>query len=243
MDEFFIGYDWPPPPGLRRAVRRAALGLGTGALGVSALLAAGHLPVGGGSFEFGRVRPAAGVIVERPYPMLRPDEADAGWPLLVATGKHGAGALTAGLDGRRVALQATRIARGGQVMLEMAGEPTTAGHEVSSVEAYGDRDGVETLRGEIVDSKCFLGVMVPGDGVTHRDCASLCLRGGIPPALRVVGDDGSVSLVLIAGPQPAVGERAAAWAGERVEVTGQVTRQGGWRIVTADPAGWRKLAP
>jgi hypothetical protein len=36
-----------------------------------------------------------------------------------------------------------------------------------------DRGPVE-LTGEIVDSKCFLGVMVPGSGKTHKECASLC---------------------------------------------------------------------
>jgi hypothetical protein len=28
-----------------------------------------------------------------------------------------------------------------------------------------------TLTGEIVDSKCYLGVMNPGQGKVHRDCA------------------------------------------------------------------------
>lgn len=38
-----------------------------------------------------------------------------------------------------------------------------------------------TLDGELVDSKCYLGTMKPGDGKTHKSCAILCLRGGIPP--------------------------------------------------------------
>ena len=38
-----------------------------------------------------------------------------------------------------------------------------------------------TLIGEIVDSKRYLGVMNPGNGKVHRDCAVRCLSGGIPP--------------------------------------------------------------
>ena len=41
------------------------------------------------------------------------------------------------------------------------------------------------LRGEIVDSKCYLGVMNPGEGTVHRDCAARCLSGGLPPMLVV----------------------------------------------------------
>ena len=54
-----------------------------------------------------------------------------------------------------------------------------------------------TLRGEIVDSKCFLGVMVPGAGRTHKECASLCVRGGIPPALFVRDRHGRSALLLL----------------------------------------------
>jgi hypothetical protein len=57
-------------------------------------------------------------------------------------------------------------------------------------ESFADRP-IE-VRGEIVDSKCFLGVMVPGSGKTHKDCASLCLRGGIPPALYVRDQSGQI---------------------------------------------------
>ena len=48
-----------------------------------------------------------------------------------------------------------------------------------------------TLAGEIVDSKCFLGVMNPGAGKVHRACAAMCLTGGMPPMLVItdaVGD-------------------------------------------------------
>jgi hypothetical protein len=47
------------------------------------------------------------------------------------------------------------------------------------------RRGDATLRGEIVDSKCHLGVMKPGEGPLHRDCAVRCLLGGAPPMLVI----------------------------------------------------------
>jgi hypothetical protein len=56
---------------------------------------------------------------------------------------------------------------------------------------------IVTLRGEIVDSKCFLGVMNPGERVVHRDCAIRCLSGGVPPMLAFADDRGRVELAVL----------------------------------------------
>ena len=45
--------------------------------------------------------------------------------------------------------------------------------------------GKQTFVGEIVDSKCFLGVMNPGRLTPHRACAIRCISGGVPPVLLV----------------------------------------------------------
>ncbi len=37
------------------------------------------------------------------------------------------------------------------------------------------------LTGEIIDPKCYFGVMNPGEGKPHKACATLCLAGGIMP--------------------------------------------------------------
>jgi hypothetical protein len=63
--------------------------------------------------------------------------------------------------------------------------------------------GELTLAGEIVDTKCFLGVMNPGEGKVHRECAALCLHGGIPPALFTRELDGSPKIVLLIDPSGA----------------------------------------
>jgi len=98
------------------------------------------------------------------------------------------------------------------------------------------------VKGEVVDSKCFLGVMVPGSGKTHKDCASLCLRGGIPPALFAHDRAGQSALMLLAGPSgEAIGARARHIAGEAVEMTGMLQRQGGWLVLRTDPNTWRAV--
>ena len=255
MNDFFIGYNWPQPPGLLRGVKCAAIGLGLGVIGLSGSLAVGHTPLDGGLFEFGTLQTVTGTIVETPYPMLQHDDDARPWSLLVARGKHGANDAVRGLDGLRVEVQATRIARGDHTMFEIAEDPVVRGvssmRDSSSATSPGTDSspaarpsvsGRVRLRGEIVDSKCFLGVMVPGTGTTHRDCASLCLRGGIPPALFVHEADGTSSLLLLVGPDPRLRERAVALAGEPVELTGTIEQRGGWRAVVSNPDDWRRVA-
>jgi hypothetical protein len=54
------------------------------------------------------------------------------------------------------------------------------------------------VTGEIVDSKCFLGVMNPGERTVHRDCAIRCLSGGVPPMLAY-RDAAGTHLALLLG--------------------------------------------
>jgi hypothetical protein len=98
------------------------------------------------------------------------------------------------------------------------------------------------LLGEIVDSKCFLGVMVPGSGKTHRECASLCLRGGMPPAFHVQDRDGRSSLLLLTGPLgESIGSAALRVAGEPISIRGSIERRGNWFVMRTDPASWHSV--
>lgn len=251
-DDFFIGYAPPMPPRLARFVTRVVIGLACGALAWAVTIAAGHVALEGGTFEFGRPRQFAGTIVERPYPALQPDGVEPGtpWLLLVAPGKHGADAFVSGLDGRHVTLSGTRIVRGTHVMIEVepasvvVGEGSGSNPTSSTVRAEPLGDRPVTVRGEVVDPKCFLGVMVPGSGKTHKDCASLCLRGGIPPALYVRDQAGRSSVMLLTGTSgEPMGAHALRVAGEAMEMTGTLERQGGWLVLRTDPASWRPVAP
>jgi len=42
-----------------------------------------------------------------------------------------------------------------------------------------------------------LGVMNPGDGIVHRACANLCIRGGIPPIFVFQDSGGQVHYTLL----------------------------------------------
>ena len=102
--------------------------------------------------------------------------------------------------------------------------------------------GVQTLRGEIVDSKCYLGVMKPGRGKPHRACATLCIRGGIPPVLRVVTGTGEARHLLLTDQDGgAINDRILDLVAEPVEVTGRVLRTGDLLMLRAELAAFRRL--
>ncbi|MEO5823118.1 MAG: hypothetical protein ABIT71_21655 [Vicinamibacteraceae bacterium] len=248
-EAFYIGYDPPMPPPLARRLRRAVIGVvALGAVG-AALVALRHRDIAGGTFAFGHVEPVSGVVVEHPYPALRIAGRTAS-TLLVATGKHGAGPLVHGLTDRAVIVQGQRISRDGNEMLEIAEvsenrSPEPAPGPASEGAPRRASGGAPaTLRGEIVDSKCFLGVMTPGQGKTHRACASLCLRGGIPPALFVDDGAGRSRLILLVSPagdalDPSV---VADRAFEPTEMAGLLAQADGWWVLRTDPATWRRIA-
>jgi hypothetical protein len=194
------------------------------------LLAASQSPFDNAHFEFGNVREFEGVVRMLPHPSLEVKTPTGGvdhW-LMVAFGKHGAREQVAGLEGERVRLRGTLVYRGDGPGPGLSTMVEIEDGSISSVGASGTdlpriSLGRHTLRGEIVDSKCWLGVMNPGRGKAHRACASLCIRGGIPPLLAVQKDGEVVRQLLLLGPDgEEVNERILYAVGEPVEISGEV---------------------
>ncbi len=242
-DPFFVG--WLPMP--RRYARFllpvACLLVVAAAVG-GAVLAWGQRSPGPGTWDDDTVT-LTGVVTAEPYARLRVP-GDAGGPprtlLLVNEGKFGAKDRVRPFDGRPVRVRGTLLARGEWRMLELAdGDDALSAADLPEVDAAALRTppatplGPVELRGEIVDSKCFLGAMKPGGGRTHKGCAVLCLRGGVPPAF-VSRDEGDV-LYLLTGPDG--GPLAPTYfdlAGDRVRLAGRAERWGDLRVLRVDRA-------
>jgi hypothetical protein len=242
-DDLYVGYLPAAPPRVARFVRRVVPALVVAAAAIAAVVAALQGPFDPGTFEFGTTRTAAGTLLERPYPLLL-DAGAARGALLVREGKHGAAPDARGLDGRQVRLQATRIESPLGSMLELVPDtleplesPTTGAEAPVAAELLGRVE----LVGEIVDSKCFLGVMKPGRGKPHRSCAARCLSGGVPPQLLVVSAEGASRLLLLAdaagGPLPP--ESFLDLAGEPVRATGTVERRAGVLVLLLEEGSLR----
>lgn len=189
---------------------------------LAAVLALAQLPFADAVFEFGVVKQWEGTVALHPQPMLL---TPSGRLLLTVPGKHGAASAVEPWDGKPVSIRGSRIARGGVEMIEIAS--VSAGRAPAI--AVAAEDGPEvTLTGEVVDSKCWLGVMNPAEGAVHRDCAYRCIHGGVPPAFAVRGGDSPAKVLLLTGISR---DEALAWVARRAEAKGRlVKRNGGWEL-------------
>lgn len=236
-DEFYVGYAPQAPEGLARAVVRICVVMGALIVVVAWALAIGQTPYAPSRFEYGTTRSYTGMLESWPVPMLLQGDSHF---LLVAPGKH-ALHVDAALDGRTVELQGTLIERGEDRMLQTkaasihargAAVPTPARTSLGKVQ----------LRGEIVDAKCYLGVMNPAESKVHRECAARCISGGVPAAFVAHDADGTAKLLLLTGTDGhALGRSLLDWVAEPVEISGQLVKVGSALTLRTDPAQIRRL--
>ena len=250
-DDFYIGWEAKATPGIGKAVRKVVIGLLLLALLVSIGLAVTQRMIGTSVFEWGTLKLFSGVLQTSPYPHLlvpRPGNAEGqsrfSTYYLVAPWKFGLNReALAGFDNKAVSLKGTLIYRGNQTMIEVILDSIQATNVVTTgALPQPIALGRQTLIGEIVDSKCFLGVMNPGQLTPHRACAIRCISGGVPPVLLVRQKEGpAIYLLLVSTEGKPVNKQVLNLVAEPVEITGEVERQGELLILRADPATYRKL--
>jgi nitrite reductase/ring-hydroxylating ferredoxin subunit/DMSO/TMAO reductase YedYZ heme-binding membrane subunit len=241
---FYVGYLPQAPAPVARFVRRVVVLIAVVALGLAVVLVVAQAPFAAARFEYGTHRMFHGTVREHPYPFLQTEAEDGGAPRivpLVAPGKHGAAALTAGFDGRAVSLEGTLIEREGRTMVEVVPgsvrERAGGAPPVLMLEELGET----TLSGEIVDSKCFLGVMNPGRLKVHRACAVRCISGGAPPLLYVRDLAGREAYVFLVGADGRpVNRDVLPLVAQPVEVSGMLRALGDRLFLYADPRAIRR---
>jgi hypothetical protein len=251
IDEFYIGWEAKAAPGIGKTVHKVVIAVLALALLVSVVLAVSQRMIGVSVFEWGNHKTFSGILQATPYPHLlvpRPGNADGRLSFstyyLVAPWKFGLKPeAIAAFDGKSVSLNGTLIYRGNQTMIEVVPDSIQA----TNADAVGALPrtmplGKQTLVGEIVDSKCFLGVMNPGQLTPHRACAIRCISGGVPPVLLVRQKDGpAIYFLLVSSDGKAVNKQVLNMVAEPVEVTGEVEHQGELLILRADPATYRRV--
>jgi len=258
-DEFYIGWEDKAPPGVGSRVRRTAGLLLALAVMLGVLLSLAQRTIGVSVFEWGKVKSFSGIFKGQPYPhLLVPRPGASGGQgafssyYLVKPFKFGLDPeMATRLDGKAVSLKGTLIYRGGQTMIEVADNSIRASDSLAPLRGEGRGEGLpvssislgpQTLVGEIVDSKCYLGVMNPGALTPHRACAIRCISGGIPPVLLVRQKNGPVLyFLLVSGDGKPVNKQVLNLVAEPVEITGEAERQGELLILRADPSTYRRM--
>lgn len=237
-DEFYVGYLQERLPRTRRLVRAAVLALSLTGVGFGVAMVASQRSPGDAVWHE-REASISGVVVLRPYPMVRSRGAGQPAVLVVATGKHGARDRLARHEGAVVTLRGTRLARDGRFLFELADggdaiTPLPGTTRVVPPEVLGR----VTVRGEVIDPKCYMGAMKPGSGKTHRACAVRCIAGGIPPMLVAREAGSTPEYYLLADEHGgAVNERVLPWVGDVVDARGTLVRDDGVLVLRLDPGG------
>lgn len=263
-NEFYIGYLPEMPADTRTFLRSRVMLAVVGALLIAGLVVATQSSFYPSTFEFGQVKEFVGTIDTESYPTLKVRKPGAAKDAatryyLVAFGKQGAFEAAAKWAGQTVRLRGTLIYHENQTMIEIAPgddsivalDPSAPPPDITSEQlrtlaengSNVEELGTMTLTGEIVDSKCYLGVMNPGRGKLHRACAVRCISGGIPPVLMVRDEqDGSAAyLMLVSETGAAVNKEVLPFVAVPVRITGNVSRRDNLLIMKADPATYERL--
>jgi len=246
-DSFYVGYMPKGPKPVMKRVRSFVVGaMGTGAA-VAILFSLTMNPFPAAVFEFGEVREVQGYLKEHPHPHLlveRPGEQGtwSAW-YLVNQGKFGAAEAVAPFANNWVSLKGSLIYRDDQTMVELA----PGGVKLLKQQPAAPINPViagktQTVRGEIVDSKCFFGVMNPGDLKVHKACAIRCIQGGIPPFLVQRLDDGNVMYYLLTGKDgKSINQEVIPYVAEPLEIKGIVFKKGDMAILEINPKNIKRV--
>jgi len=93
--------------------------------------------------------------------------------------------------------------------------------------------GRQKVTGEIVDPKCFFGVMNPAVKAIHRSCAIRCISGGIP-ALLAIRENGAFTdyYFLLNDEGEPVGNEVLPYVGVPISLEGDVGSIDKWKTMT-----------
>lgn len=246
-DDFFIGWSPETPKADRRAFMAGGLVLTLGAAGGAALLASNQNPPGSGSWNQGDVRTFTGIATAEPYAMLRTTDVD-GTPKtipLACLGKCGVAARIGSYAGRSVSIKGSLILRGPYAMIAVIdGTDWITASDAPSDLAFPGIEGLGavSLKGMIVDTKCWFGAMRPSTGKVHKSCAALCIRGGLPPAFLAKDRRGREALMIMTNSGGAHGDDLLPLVADPVEIRAELQRWGDVYLLDGPVDGIRRIA-
>lgn len=251
-EEFYIGWQDKAPKSYSQWVKYVVWTLVILVPLIAGLLVLNQRGFIGSKYEITRFRTLEGILITEPIPCLKiPLGKDLqGLPhfqriLLIGMGKKSASpALEAlaqktgkSLMGKGVRLQGKLIYYDGVVAFELGPEKELfqgfsklEDTRVQSLTALGK----VTLRGEILDPKCYLGVMRPGEGKPHRSCAIRCLAGGIPAFFKANTVKGKQYCFVLDQNGKAIGAQISPYVADEVQLCGLLERWDNWYVLKVD---------
>jgi hypothetical protein len=253
--EFYIGWMGNAPRSYTRTIKKYLLVLSPIVIVLGVLLALSQKKFGTGNFEFGTLTEVEGIYSNTPLPNLKVVNGKDIWGNenyitipLIGYGKHGADGIIADLEkeknaslqGKEVRIKGTLLYNDGKLLMQIDenDKPLLNVAENKNVEAAPKIKelGALAVKGEIVDPKCFFGVMKPGEGKPHKDCAIRCILGGMPPVLKVEDESGKENYYLIVGVKgEKMNEAVKDFVASPVELQGKAVEYDDWIVLYVNP--------
>jgi hypothetical protein len=254
-EDFYIGWQNSAPPGFVKHIRKVLAALLLLIASLAVILGLYQKKFDSGNFEFGKITEVKGVYSNSPVPLLKiPGEKDISGNYstvtipLIGFGKFGAQTVMKNLEkqagsslqDKEITLRGTLLYNDGKLLMQVEEKDNSnlrmTNKPIQERKQVKENSFITELKGEIVDPKCFFGVMKPGEGKVHKDCAIRCILGGIPPMLRVRDQDGNSSYYILAGKQgKPINEQLKSFIAEPVSITARVVIQDDWKILLTEP--------
>ena len=215
-NEFYIGWMPAAPRGFTRHVRKVVIVLIIFFVVAGVLLAMQQRKFSTSVFEFGQLTEVKGIYQQFPVPSIKViTQQDVFGRVsyitipLVGYGKFGAEGVIAHLekeenitlDKKEITLKGTLLYSDGKTLLQIDKNDhpliRVSDGDVKNISPVIKELGTVQLTGEVLDPKCYFGVMKPGHGKPHRDCAIRCIAGGMSPVFLVRNEKGEANYYLI----------------------------------------------
>lgn len=256
LDEFYIGYLREAPQRTSRVIKSVVAGIAILVVFISVVLVLNQRKFASTRFDYGVYTTVEGSLFTKPIPHLVVNLGEASekkivqYIVLVGFGKSSARGLIKQLEkkegqmleGATVTLTGNLIYGNGKTLLQVEeGTNNLSIVEASSIAppAYNRDNDTRIIQGEIVDPKCFFGVMKPAEGKPHRSCAIRCLSGGIPAAFHSTSDE---YFVLLDENFEPFGDEILTVVGDFVTLQGESITWGDWNIFRVNKKDLRVLS-
>ena len=244
-DEFYIGWNKEMPSGYRRFSIVIISALSFVVILFTLVFVMNSNDFAESRYDFGNQTRLKGIIHEYPVPMLVLEGNDSTRAIpLVNFGKFGVGEIITffksqmrnDLQNYEVELRGTLIGFDNRTWLELTDQNRSLLSFRKLDEPSPPRE-VQKLRfkevtGEIVDPKCFFGVMKPGFGKVHLSCAVRCISGGIPPILVSPEQDGTREYYFVTGSKGRmINDDILNYVGMPIRISGIIKQVDGWKVL------------
>lgn len=200
-------------------------------------------------FEFGNIKTISGTYYENPLPSIVADKGVLPDSLshdiiLVGYGKFGARGIMKAIEkehgslhGKKISLAGTLIYGDGKTLFELTEEEASLKSVIDKAATpspFPSELKAINLQGEIIDPKCYFGVMKPGEGKVHKSCAIRCISGGIPPVFRHQTDDPKQPYqyyLLVDEQGREINEQVLPFVAEQITLSGKTNQFLSWNVL------------